>query len=246
MTINWSNLRNSTDKYGLERQARQILKANNYGFNKDQWNLTEIVQTTDSLKFLLYQIFDGEKLKDGTKLPPMSDNDGQPFRFKLKVLNRFACCRDKDGNKIWQWTQAKQEFGEENDILPDPFDEPKPGDVVEIKGTRKMYDEEHGRGVDFTVLKEWAVRRIRPENYVEYVVDQDLCISVQFPYVLSMLSKHGKNVAFPQFKKIVRRNRLGDIKDKDQLRRLTNWYFQEVPKDYQLKKTYNKKSTDDK
>jgi hypothetical protein len=209
---------------------RRLVTAKTYGFDdRDDttWNLTDMIRSTDARKHMVYAILDGVnwELKYKPGILPMQEADGSgPFTFRLKVLTRQACCRTHDGHKIWERDEALTEFGSDGDIVAEFGDAPQPGDIVEWKNQWREVDEDSGRDVDAAMLNEWAARGIRPESYVEFVVDKDGCISVPYPFSLMMLRKRGKNLTFPKFRK---KNRA-----KPRERKLINWWFEEVPKDF--------------
>lgn len=220
MPINWAQIAAITARSVAHSQLMKIITPSNYGWGPNEWNLSEVVQTTDSRKFMVYQLLEGTQ-PDGRKHPGMelkAPGGAGPFLFKFQVLTRQACCRDKDGNKFWTYPEALETYGDDGDICPAFDDVPQPGDVVEIKGYRKTWDAENDRPVDTKVLRQWAFQGTRPESYVEFEVDEEGCIHVPYPFALSMLSNHGEKIAFPMFQK----------PGKGQKRKLTNWWFREV------------------
>jgi hypothetical protein len=181
--INWSTVSAATNRQRAYSDVRKILKPDNYGFGPGNWNMTDLIRDEDSRKFHAYQILDGvtAKHKRAPGLQPLQDVSGGPFLFKLRVLTRQACCRDKKGNIIWQSEQALEDMGSADDILPDYKEKPESGDVVEWKGQFREWDEDSDRKVTGHVLREWAARGIRPETYVEFTVDSDGCILEKRP-----------------------------------------------------------------
>lgn len=222
MPINWALLEGMSAKRKAHSQLKKIITAKNYGWGPGEWNLTELIQSKDARKYLAYQILEGV-MPDGRKHPgaELRDETGGLFCFKLQVLTRQACIRDKNGRRIWLHEEARDNVGESDDLVPDAKDKPKPGDVVEIKGYVKTWDDEHDREVDASVKREWSMQGKRPEEYQEYVLDKDCCIEVPYPFVLQMMSKNGERLVVPQFKKRGRRQG-------PQKRRITNWWYREV------------------
>lgn len=226
--IDWNSIDQTTVQRAYYSMA-EIIKPDNYGTGDKQWTLTELVQTEDARRYHAYKILDGVDAKCVRHygMEPLRNADGTAFLFRFKVTTRQACCRTADGQRIFQSRQAFEDAGDEG-VLPEHTDAPQAGDVVEWKGLFRTYDTEKGRKVDGKVLKEWAMRGIRPEIFVEFIVDKDGCISVPYPYALSMLVKRGKSLAYPRFSKRNRGKKGG--------RRLTNWWFEEVPKNYRAPK----------
>ena len=226
--INWNNVSPATAKEKAFADVRKLIVPKNYGTDDGQWNMTDLILDDEPRKHMAYQVLDGVTLKHkhAPGLLPMQDTDGRgKFLFRLRVLTRQACCKDKEGHRIFVSDEAFETMGGEGDILPSPKDTPHEGDVVEWKGQFRTYDEENGRKVTGAVLREWAARGIRPESYVEFPVDSDGCIWVSYPHVQMMLRKKGANLAFPKFKKTDKRRRGAQ-------RKLINWWFEEVPRDY--------------
>lgn len=222
MPIIWGQIEPLTAKKRARSSLRKVITAKNYGWDNGEWNLTELVQSSDSRKFLGFEILEGIT-PDGKKHPGAElkqPGGAGPFLFRFKVLTRQACCRTAEGFKIHQSEESLEFLGDDGDIICDAKDKPVPGDIVEWKGYRKTWDEDQDRDIDTGVLREWALRGIRPEEFIEFEVDDDGCIWVPYPYALSMLQKHGERIAFPEFKK--------RDKTKRSKRRVTNWWFQEV------------------
>lgn len=222
MPINWGQIEALTARRKAHAGLRKVITAQNYGWGPGEWNLTELVQSEDARKFLGYQILEGIQ-PDGRKQPGSElkqPGGAGPFLFRFQVLTRQACCRDADGHQIWQSEEALENFGDDGDFVCDAKDLPVPGDIVEWKGYRKTWDDEGDREVTSGVLREWSMQGTRPEQYLEFEVDEDGCIWVPYPYALAMLQRHGQRLCFPEFKK----------KDKQRptKRRITNWWFREV------------------
>ena len=234
MSINWATIEPISSRKKSHSGLKKVITAQNYGFDDGEWTLTELVQSTDPRKFLCYQILEGVQ-PDGRRHPGSElkqPGGAGPFLFRFEVLTRQACCRTKDGHKIWETEEALEYLGDENDIVADAADKAVPGDIVEWKGFVKTWDDDGDRPVDAGVKREWALKGIRPENFVELEVDDDGCIWVPYPYALSMLQKYGERLSFPQFKK--------KDKQKPTRRRITNWWFREVHPQEPLKKKKGK------
>ena len=216
--IDWNGVPQLPAKNRVIAGLRKVITKQNYGFGPGQWNMTGVIQEQDIRKYHIYQIIEGidaEMKRDTLR--------GIRMDFRVKVLTRQACCRDKEGHTIWQRQQALENLGMDGDFVPEFNDPPQPGDVVEWKGAAKTEDE-YGNPVDSKTIKRWAQRGIRRQEFEEFIVDEDGCISVHYPFILSMLKKHGERIAFPQFRKV-------DNKSKNK-RKITNWQFREVPQDY--------------
>jgi hypothetical protein len=232
--LNWNNVAEITARDKSYNDTRKLVTPQNYGFSPGNWNISDAILDSDSRKFFIYMILDGvtPRGKRHAGMMPLQEPSGGNFLFKLRVLSRQACCRDADGNKIHESDESLENLGVDTDILPEYFDKPAEGDIVEWKGAFKQYDSERGKKVNNSILREWAAMGIRPEEYVEFTVDSDGCIMVPYPFVQSMLRKKGERLTFPKFGKINRASR--------SKRKLTNWWFKEVPRDYKSPKQKRK------
>ncbi len=195
-----------------------MIEKDSYGSDEGQWSMSELVEGQgDNLTAQMLRVIEGVTW-DGSNI--ISDKlNGLEKTYKLKVMSRQACCRTKDGKTIWQQEVAKNRNGEPGDLVPTHDEPPQPGDIVEWKTTKKTHDE-RGNPVDEKVRKRWSIAGIRPHKYAEFVVDKDLCINVRYPYVYSMLIKHGFRLVSPQHRKTA--------KNSKNPRRITNWWFKEV------------------
>jgi len=223
MGINWNNIERMPGKHRVFQSLKQAMRPDNYGTERDQWNLTDFILSTDERRFFAWQILQGvdDMMKPNTELG-LRASDGEKFRFRLKVLTRQACYEDKNGTRIFYWDESQQGTGIDDSIIVGLDDKPEPGDVVVWKGSAIKVDE-HGQRVDGYTKSLWAMQGKPFYNMMRYTVDKDGCIRVPYPYVLSMLQKHGERLVFPQFRK-------QDKKIKR--RKITNWWFKEVPQDY--------------
>jgi hypothetical protein len=218
MAIDWNQVRQLPAMDKVIASLRQVIRADNYGFGPGDWNMTELVQESDQRKYVAFQMIEGidhERRRD--------TNQGLGLTYRLRVLTRQACVRDKAGNRIWPTNEPKINLGNPEDIVPNHEDLPEPGDVVEWKGSVKATDD-RGNIVDAKIIRRWALQGIRPENYHEFEVDKDLCINVRYPQIIEMLTRKGRKLSYPQFRKINKASK--------EKRRITNWWFEEVPIDY--------------
>ena len=215
MAIKWHELKEDLVKHKIYREMQGVITPQNYGNGEGQWSLSDLIHSSDNRKTIAYWILDGVNSKGerGPGIRPLN------IEFRFKVLSRQACCRDRNGNAIWFKEESKLESGSPDDIVAEVNDKPLPGDVVEVKGEAEEFDE-NGKEIDSRVLRRWAYQGRRPEIYHEFIVDDDGCISVPYPYALTMLTKHGKKITYPRFRKRARN-------DKTQ-RQITNWFFEEV------------------
>lgn len=211
--IDWAQIPSGVFKTKAYQKLFPLMQDEHYPEN---WTLTGLILDDDTRKYICYSILEGKNTK-GIMYP----ENVSTLKFRLEVLTRQACVSDKDGNKIWLSDEARDFYGDKKDIVPDYSEAPEPGDIVECKGRRKEQDE-NGREVDASITKKWARNGIRECEYFKYKVDEDGCISVPFIQALTMLTKHGKRIAQPQFKKMNR------MKKASEQRRLTNWWFEEV------------------
>ena len=107
-------------------------------------------------------------------------------------------------------------------------DIPVDGDVVRVKGNMRLKHPETGDHIDSTLSRQSIVDQFGPGadyHYKEYKV-KDGCIEVPFSAALALLNRSGKNLVFPQFRKL-NSNITGDA-FKTQ-RKISNWLFEEVP-----------------
>lgn len=214
MTINWLDFPSIIHRTKLHKAVSKFITRESY--EQGKWNLTDVIADDDPRKFVVYEVLEGIQADRRTKRPDLAPR----IDFKFEVLTRQACCRDKHGNTLWQNKEAMTLYGEPDDLLPEYNEKPKPGDVVEWKGHAITVDPDNDNPVDAKTLKKWARMGKRPNEYKEYVVDADGCITVWYPQCLEMLSRKGFRGAKPQFRKT-------HIKDKTR-RRMTNWWFKEV------------------
>lgn len=221
MSINWNEYPSIIYKTKLHKALRKLITEQNY---KDGiWTLTDVIADDDARKFTIYKILEGIR-PNGEKRYDMAPR----ITFKFEVITRQACCRDAKGNTLWQSEEALALQGAKGDSVPKHDEKPIPGDVIEWKGHAITVDEDTDRPVDAKILKKWARMGKRPNEYLEFEVDRDGCISVNYPTCLEMLSRKGFKGAKPQFRKT-------HIKDKRR-RRLTNWWFREIPPGQQPKR----------
>jgi hypothetical protein len=223
MSINWSAFNRNANRQEIGRQIAQIVTPDNYGFDNGQWNLTDIIVESSSLRFPALQLIAGDQ-PNGKPSPggPMRGRDGEKLRFRLQVLTRQACSRDKDGNPLNGWDKDKQGDGN-----PEPGDSPQHGDVVRIKGDFKQRD---SAGNELRLAARVAARHRGEEiwNYAEKIVDEDGCISCNYAQAHQLLSQKGYRIVFPEHRQ---RDKAAEEKNKPQ-RTITNWHFKEVPVDY--------------
>ena len=221
MTFNWQNVPALSARSKAYSAAKKVITPQTYGFNDGEWNVTDAIHSTDERKFLLYQILDGvdASCKRKPEITPL------PMAFRLKVLTRQACVRTAGGKRIHPSAACFEDNGMGGDVLPEFGELPKAGDVVEWKAHPITYDDENDRRVSSKVIQEWSRRGKRPHTYVEFVVDKDGCIAVLYPFVLEMLTKKGRQIAFPRFAKMPK----GKHDDK---RKMVNWWFEEVAQDF--------------
>lgn len=227
--IRWENFSAISKKQKLHQQLQQAFNASTYG---KEWTVKELIAEEDTRKHVIYMVLNGDQF-DGRKVV---HNPGAkpPISFRLRVLTRQACVRTADGAPIWSKASAREMLGSPSDPLPTFDEKPQPGDIVELKGAAITHDPDTGEPVDAKVLKKWSRQGKRPNYYFEFPVDKDGCITVQWPHVLSLLQKHGRHIAQPQFRKVDLREK---GLDKDNFRKLTNWWFEEVTPQSSFKTT---------
>lgn len=230
MSINWNALPPREAKAKLISKLQTELSAAKYGFGPDQWNLTEIIQNTDDPRHVAaYRAIEGVNAQGKREMAyTLRGTNGQPFMWRLHVLSRQACCKDKAGHKIWIYDEARRMNGESDDIVALKHDEkPQPGDVLWWKGQAIPELTSNQRNA--------MVRRGESlYNDIHFTLDDDCCIWVGWPYVLEMLSRKGHRLTFPEFRRRDRRDR--------SMRRITNWWFKEVPHDFQQTRKKTKRN----
>jgi hypothetical protein len=254
MPINWNTLPPSTAIGYYRQQLSRVMNPSTYGPGDNEWSLTEIMKQTPDKKIPALMLISGDE-PGGRKNPDREfKNNGMPMMFRLKVLTRQACHRDKTGKLICR-TDEEFEFDKDQKILVnDSSEKPKPGDVVRWKDRIRepdtmipassgynnqeisaMMAEPH---LSSSHLDNWKANGEECHIWAEFTVDDDLCILVPFKFAQPMLKQKGFRMpAIPQFMR-TDRVKAGE-KPK---RRITNWWFQEVFDDYRRKK---KKQTND-
>ena len=215
MGINWENFAQITTRQKLYGQIRKAFTADTYG---KTWTVEDVISSDDPRAYEIRKMLVGD-MPDGSKRPDLAP----VISIRLRVLARQACCRDKDGNRIWHKKVAFEQHGESTDLLPEYTEAPKAGDVVEWKGPAKTHNPETGKPVDGRMIKAWARQGIRPEDYYEYVVDSDGCITVPWLTALRMLLGKGKNTTKPRFRKV-------DKSDKEKRKIVNHWFQEEFKK----------------
>ena len=199
------------------------MRYDNYGFGDENWNLSGIIKTEDPRKSYCLMILDSRHTNgEVSEADKIVGPDGNPITFKLLVLSRFACEMDKDGNRIFRSKEAKDRSGQSSDIVANPGDKPRPGDVITFKIGFKT------RNSDGLEMKDVELMSMAEDGQDIYdrrklVVDSDLCITLPNPYAMMALRRHGERMIFPEFSVQYRP------------RKVTNWWFREVPKSYTTK-----------
>ena len=207
MPINWSKIETRVNRHKFIQQLKdELITHKNYGWNDGNWNLTELAQEPLGRVAPFFMAISGANPETGREVygAQLADPMGFPyFLFRLQVLSRQACVKDKDGNRIGN---------------VDAMEPPEPGDWIEWKGTDKA--PRHEVTMTTSELNTMRRRGERPHEYHEYQLDQDCCVMVPFIHALPMLQRHGERVVFPEF-----RGRGG-------ARKIANWRFKEVPRDW--------------
>jgi len=241
MAIDWVALRGLRNKQEIEARLRQIIRSDNYGIGDNCWTLTEIINERSNMAESARRIIagvdmTGREVGGGT----LKDAEGNPMRYKLRVLSRQACIDAKDGKGInnWDSTENRPE-NDNNEYCPIPDDPPKEGDRVWIKGDPITEDPITGE----RLVKKYKMamkarmeaelgRQIKPElaffNYVKVPVGKDGCIRVGYQHAMQLLTTKGKRLVLPQF--------ASGRRSPENHRQITNWHFEEVPPNKQKKK----------
>lgn len=228
MSINWKKeipLRLTTPE--AKERIRDLITAENYGFKEGQWTLTDIITMHRAdFKVFAKQIIEGVERETGTSdmRLQLKDISGQPLLFKIRVLTRQACDRDRKNNPLGLFD--KDTYIRSKETYSKPEDIPQPGDVIKWPGEYIMYNSD-GTIINQFQKMEMRARGVPIQYWYEYVADNDLTISVPYMPAIEMLQLRGKRLVNPEFARV----------DKNQKRRtITNWFFEEVPRDYKLHK----------
>lgn len=208
---------------------RQALEAreNYFGTGERGWTVTEMLIGIDQvtiavLNALCGTMVTGEKKGAGSR-PPIRT-------IKLKVLTRQACSCDAQGNIINGTLTGCDRFAKDAPSIDTP---PIPGDIIVVKGDLRT-KEDIGEDPTPRALANFEQRhqhekfRFRSalrNNYDEYEVDADGCITVEPAHAIQLLRRNGEELVFPKFK----REALGDTRPQ---RVISNWFFREVPPNY--------------
>jgi hypothetical protein len=210
----------------MQVEVGKLLTPDSYKAGK--WTLSEII-TEDSIPGMYCLLAltgtkpDGKPLTGGPRCPNMF--------YKLKVLTRQACCRDKDGKTIngWDILPYDETNPEGQGIRPEWEEQPEEGDVVMVKGNMRTEDPDTLAQIGARGRAALSRRDIDPYFKFEYEVDSDGCISVPFEHAAQLLNKNGIRMNAPKFKKLNKVRPDGTYKGQ---RTITNWHFQEVPSNY--------------
>lgn len=221
--INWKEAPSTTARDMVRTYFESTITPDKYGFSDGQWNLTDIITSPNPyLKEIVESLFLGTDARGriDPQLRPIDDS-GLPYTFRLRVLTRQACERDADGKEL---TPVESRAQQESLELVSHNDKPKEGDAVRWKGDmRRSPIEPH---LSTTTLEYWRVRGELPHYYYEYKIDKDGCILVPFAQARAMLAKKGERLVFPDH------TRMEDGSKDKAARKISNWWFKEVPKNY--------------
>ena len=222
--LNWADIPEATNSNRCHATIRRHMTYDNYGFERGQWNLTDIIKATDSRQAFCMMILDG-KLVNGEKHESIiiTGPDGNPMLYKLHVLSRYACKYDKDGHRLFTSEDGFQRSGETGDLLIQPGDKPEPGDKIPFKISQRITDEDGNeiRSLDIMAMAEDG-RDIYDRKV--FTVDKNHCITLPYSYALMALRRHGHRIVFPEFNRQYRP------------RKVTNWWYQEVMRDFEIEK----------
>lgn len=195
----WNSIPGGNEtRLALEKEIR----SDNYGFGPGQWNLTGLLnpKAPDTRKRLFaLQIVNGDT-PSGGKVEQLVDDEGQPLKFKLKVLTRQACYIPDDiGIRT----------------IPAYDEKPKKGDVVLIKRDIKT---RNGKPLTPNERDFLEANGEFSHDMTRAVVDSDGCITVSFNSAVQLLQQWGERISSPsQF-------------DRGSKMRILNWRFAEVDK----------------
>ena len=164
--------------------------------------------------------------------------NGLPMTFRLEVMYRQGCYKDKDGRLICL-NDDQYEFDRETKILVKSADErPVAGDVLRWKDRLREPDVSIGTidtqgmplsmyepGLSATHLNHWEATGQDCYIYDYFVVDDNRSIVVPIKNALAMLTaKQWRSNKVKQWEK-VDRPKNGEAPR----RRIANWLFKEIP-----------------
>lgn len=201
---------------------------------EEGWSATELAAAEcDSANVAMKNILAGRG-EDGAS-PAPEGAGGFDGMVRLKVLTRQACVCDKEGTPI----------NNGNGMGMDPFfdgakddEEPQVGDIVIWKGDLRegflkktpheiaRFEREHEH-------EPFPWREGMRHYYKDFHVDADGCISVKPHIAVEMLTRRGEKITFPKFAA-----QTNAAQGKTQ-RKITNWWFREVPQDYKKQQNQN-------
>jgi len=229
--MDWTKIKGLQNQQAIEQYLRQLISHETYGRGDDNWNLTELYNerscyAQSAIRILAGKGENGVDTGRGTVHGP----DGQPMRFKLRVLSRQACKETADGDGINWYDPQVSGTNDNEEVCPAHDEPPQPGDKVWIKGNAILYTDagervtKRHRMAMKARLESQLGREVKPElatyTWFKIPVDEDGCITVTFDQACQLLSTRGKRVASPRF--------ASGKKSKDDERRITNWLFEEV------------------
>lgn len=238
MTIPWGMLQEKRSIPAMQATIRSIVTETSYGKGPKGWTLTELITARSNESVLILRMLEGAG-PNGRPSPDTAimDSTGRPFVFKLRVLTRQACAETADGWAINQRNALMIDNDETERVLAVRADEkPVPGDIVKVKGNFRWHDPVTGKLLMFSErlacvarYEAEVARTVKPQEatfyWTRYTVDKDGCITVPFMHALQLMSKYGKRIVNPQWRRAnapdARGNRIEE-------RRITNWHFEEV------------------
>ncbi len=217
------------DGAALQVAVRKQLTADRYWKN---WKLTDLLMVPCTASSYAVMALNDRKPSGETSEHRVCAG----LKYKLKVLTRQACYKDKGGKPINGW-----------DVLPDDGTNPdgevqrplieeaaQPGDIVMVKGNAMTEDPDTGKRLTKKTRATLKYRGYLPHFHDDYTVDEDGCISVTFEHAMQLLSLNGQRIVMPQFKRLNKVDKqTGQYENQ---RKITNWHFKEVAPDYTDKK----------
>ena len=230
----------------------KLITPKNYGRGPDKWNLTEILRQPDIVRVPALNTITGDDVKGNPRPDRAMKLNGIPFMFKLRVMTRqirfgsTVGCISVDGKKICvtddEYSFHSDGVDEEDKILVEYRDKPKPGDVVRWKDRMREPDNVIDQQTIMSAQNEplitaellephlstehidsWAAAGEDLYIYEEYEVDENLCINVPIAHAQAMLRKFGHRIARPQWRKMDKPK-----PEEKPPRKITNWLFQEA------------------
>jgi hypothetical protein len=219
----------------LQKELSKDLTKANYNpgalAGDDGWSLSEMVGRDDRESITAAQVLHGQNEKGGP-LPAGAGIVNKVQMYKLRVMTRQGCTADEAGNKL---VKNPAEIG-----FVEPDAEPIPGDQVWVRTRPLEVCPDTDRQMDRVAVRNDRIRRGKETwEYETYVVDDDHCIVCPVIHAYGLLTQNGWRLVGPEFQKYNTNIQKKDDEGRrivDPKRRVSNWWYKEVPLDYAKEK----------